>query len=84
MFRFQYETGFEKSFHYKDFQVFSNIKSFITLRLCFSIVIGAKISGYSPRFKVKCSVSYLFLLLVLSVCINVLILNWKLHTNKPQ
>ena len=35
-------------------------------------------------FQVKYSVSQLFLLFVLSARMNVLILNWKLHTNKPQ
>ena len=35
-------------------------------RLHFRIVIGTEIFGYLPGFKVKCSVSQLFLLLVLS------------------
>ena len=53
-------------------------------RLCFCIVIETEIFGYFPGFKVKCSVSQLFLLLVLSTHISVLILNLKLHMNKPQ
>ena len=84
MLRFQYEVGFEKSFHYSDFQVFHNIQGFIMFRLCFLILIGTQIFGFSSRFKVKCCVSQLFLMLVLSAGMNVLILNWKLHMNKQQ
>ena len=71
-------------FSLQRFHVFCNICGFITFRLCFCIVTGTEIFRYSPGFKVKWSVSHLILLLVLSVCMNVLILNWKLHTNKPQ
>ena len=84
MFRFQYEVDYEKSFHYRDFQLFHNVQGFFMFRLCFHIVIETKIFGYSPGFKVKRSVTQVFLLLVLSVCMNILILNWKLHTNKPH
>ena len=33
MFRFQYEVDYEKSFHYRDFQVFCNVQGFIMFRL---------------------------------------------------
>ena len=33
MFRFQYEVRCEKSFHYRDFQVFCNVQGFIMFRL---------------------------------------------------
>ena len=36
---FQLEVCYEKSLHYRDFQVFHNVQGFITLRLCFCIVI---------------------------------------------
>ena len=29
MFRFQYEVGYEKSFHYRDFQLFHNVQGFL-------------------------------------------------------